>query len=201
MNQDLTEIACVVDRSGSMESIRTDAIGGFNGFLAEQRAEPGEARVTVVLFDDRYEVLHESRPIAEVPPLDERTYVPRNTTALLDAVGRTIDELGARLAATPEPQRPGKVIVAILTDGLENASRRYTRQDVFDRIRHQREKYAWEFVYLGANQDAFAEAERLAIPVADAAVFLASPAGVRDGFAEMSAKVREKRGGPRRPVN
>ncbi len=130
MKKNLTEIAFILDRSGSMSSVAQAAIAGFNSFLHDQQAAPGQARLTVVLFDDEYLVPIQSLPVDEVIPLDHTTYVPRNSTALLSAIGRTIDELGARLANLPETARPGKVIVAILTDGLENASQRETWRSV-----------------------------------------------------------------------
>ena len=171
MNDNLTEIAFILDRSGSMESMVEPAISGFNRLLREQQQEAGSARFTLVLFDDHYEVPFHSVPIAEVVELDTSTFVPRGSTALLDAIGRTIDELGAKLAATPEAERPGQVIVAILTDGMENASHRYTWRDVSKRIRHQTEKYQWKFLFLGANQDALATAAKMSIVNADASNF------------------------------
>jgi uncharacterized protein YegL len=171
MNNNLTEIAFVLDRSGSMQSMVEPAISGFNRLLREQQQEPGGARFTLVLFDDYYEVPFHSVPIAEVVELDTTSYVPRGSTALLDAVGRTIDELGATLAAIPEADRPGQVIVAILTDGEENASRRYTWQDIAKRIHHQSEAYGWKFLFLGANQDAIATAAKMNIHAADSSNF------------------------------
>ena len=177
MNTQLAELAFILDRSGSMERIAGAAIEGFNHFLREQQITPRQARLTLVLFDDEYLVPASSLPVAEVLPLDSTTYVPRNTTALLDAIGRTIDELGQRLAATPEPERPGKVIVAILTDGLENASRHYTWLDIATRIRHQTDVYRWEFLFLGANQDAIATAALLHIAAANATSYQADNIG------------------------
>ncbi len=171
MNDNLTEIAFILDRSGSMESMVEPAISGFNRLLREQQQESGSARFTLVLFDDLYEVPFQSVPIAEVVELDTTTFVPRGSTALLDAIGRTIDELGAKLAATPETERPGQVIIAILTDGMENASQHYTWRDVSKRIRHQTEKYQWKFLFLGANQDALATAAKMSIVSADASNF------------------------------
>jgi uncharacterized protein YegL len=171
MNDNLTEIAFVLDRSGSMQSMVIPAIEGFNRLLREQQQEPGSARFTLVLFDDQYEVPWHSVPIAEVVELDTATYVPRGSTALLDAIGRTIDELGAKLAATPEDLRPGQVIVAILTDGEENASHHFTWREIAKRIHHQTEKYDWKFLFLGANQDAIATAAKMNIHAADAANF------------------------------
>jgi uncharacterized protein YegL len=192
-NPNLTEIVCIIDRSGSMESIRTDAIGGFNAFLAEQQKLPGDAKLTLVLFDHEY-ILHlDGVPLQDVQPLDETTYVPRGTTALLDAIGRTVDDVGKRLGATPEDERPGKVIVVILTDGLENASRDYTHERVRALITHQSEKYSWEFVFLAANQDAIAAAGQIAIQPQNAVAFAATPAGVQGVLQEASARVTESR--------
>ncbi len=139
MNKNLTAIAYILDRSGSMQSMVEPAIAGFNRFLDDQRKAPGHARLTLVLFDDQYEVPCQSLPIEEVTELDTTTYVPRGTTALLDAIGRTIEELGQRLAATPEPERPGQVIVAIFTDGLENASLQFDHHKIARMIAHQRD--------------------------------------------------------------
>ena len=169
MQKDLTEIAFVLDRSGSMVDSAPAAIAGFNEFLAAHQAAPGQARLTLVLFDDEYLVPAASLPVAEVVPLDERTYIPRNTTALLDAIGRTIDELGERLEKLPETDRPGLVIVAVLTDGLENASKRYQWNEVAARIHEQQEKYDWKFLFLAANQDAIETAAKMNIRRRDAA--------------------------------
>lgn len=171
MNDHLTEIAFILDRSGSMESMVESAISGFNQLLRNQQQLPGSARFTLVLFDDQYEVPVQSLPIAEVVELDTTSFVPRGSTALLDAIGRTIDELGAKLAALPEAERPGQVIVAILTDGMENASHRYTWQDISQRIRHQTDTYSWRFLFLGANQDAIATAGRMSIHAMDSSNF------------------------------
>lgn len=187
MNPNLNLIACVLDRSGSMGRIRTDAIGGFNTFLAEQKKLPGQAKLTLVLFDDQYEVPHDSVDIQAVPDLTNATYVPRGSTALLDAVGRTIDNIGARLANTSEHDRPAQVIAAILTDGLENASKEYTRERVATMIKHQQEQYGWQFVFLGANMDAFAEAKALNIPVHNTANFTADAAGTRTAYESISS--------------
>jgi hypothetical protein len=169
MKSDLTEIAFVLDRSGSMSDVAPAAIAGFNEFLLAHQAAPGRARLTLVLFDDEYLVPAASLPISEVVPLNVETYIPRNTTALLDAVGRTIDELGERLSKLPESDRPGAVILAVLTDGLENASTKYKWKDVAARIRHQQDTYHWKFLFLGANQDAIATAAKMSIDRLDAA--------------------------------
>jgi len=193
MNNQLTEIAFVLDRSGSMASIARAAITGFNAFLRDQQAAAGQARLTLVLFDDEYLVPADHLPIDEVVPLNTRTYVPRNGTALLDAIGETIDRIGKRLAATPEADRPGKVMFAILTDGLENMSTRYTAHELSRMIRHQTDVYQWEFLYLGANQDAIATAARLQISAANAATFDASPEDTRFAVGSISTKMRSTR--------
>ena len=193
MRNDLTEVAVVMDRSGSMEEIRQDAMGSFNAFLAGQKSGEGELRLTLVLFNHEMETVYAAVPVATVPPLDEASYVPGGTTALHDAMGRTIDELGARLAATPEAERPGKVTVAILTDGRENASHDYTLRQVRHRVRRQREKYGWQFVFLAAGQDAVLEGGKLAIPAADAISFQATSAGIHEAASELSERVTRRR--------
>ncbi|HMB89333.1 MAG TPA: vWA domain-containing protein [Rhodothermales bacterium] len=193
MRTDLTEIICIIDRSGSMQSIRSDAIGGFNAFLEGQQKHPGEGRLTLALFNHDYERVYENTPLPEVPPLTEDTYVPEGTTALLDAVGRTLVDVGKRLAATPEAERPAQVIVAILTDGLENASTDYTRERIAEMIAHQRTKYAWEFIFLAANQNAFQAAQKLSIDPADAMPFASTKVGVRAAYANLTENVSQRR--------
>ena len=193
MQNDLTEIAYVLDRSGSMQSLVSDAIGGFNSFLSSQQQLAGRANFTLVLFDHEYMVIHKSLDIRQVPELNARTYVPRGQTAMLDAVGRTIDDLGSRLAATPEAQRPAKVIVAIFTDGLENASTDYSHERLAAMIKLQQETYNWEFLFLAANQDAVATAAKIAIPAKQAMNFAASPTGVRQSQEDLATRVSASR--------
>lgn len=188
MKKYYTEIAFVLDRSGSMGVCQHAAIEGFNRFLREQQEVEGIAKLTLILFDDEYEVLTQSLPVHEVTRLDERTYQPRGRTALLDAVGRSIDELGQRLAKIPENDRPGQVIVAILTDGLENASQQFTWKDVSDRIKHQTKVYKWTFLFLGANQDAIATAAQISIGAANAATYMADKVGARSSQSSLSRK-------------
>jgi hypothetical protein len=194
MNDNLSEIICIIDRSGSMESIKSDAIGGFNSFISQQKQEPGEAHVTIVLFDDQYDVIASGVRIEKVAPLNDMTFVPRGSTALFDAIGKTLDDVGARLATVPESERPGAVVVAILTDGQENASRVYSRERIAAMIKHQREVYSWDFIFLAANQDAVASARQISIDAADAVPFAPSAAGTQVAFAEMSVRTAEKRG-------
>lgn len=168
MNGNLTDITLVVDRSGSMHSVREDAEGGINAFVEQQAAETGDALLTLLQFDTEYELVHNGVPVSQVP-----TYqlVPRGGTALLDAVGRGIVETGERLAALPESERPGLVVFVVMTDGHENSSREFTRDRIREMIRHQQEKYAWQFTFLGADQDAFAEGGGLGIKAGGIAGF------------------------------
>ncbi len=192
MDTNLTEIVCIIDRSGSMQSIKADAIGGFNSFVEEQRKVEGEARITVALFNHTYQLLFDSAPLADVA-LDTDNYVPSGTTALLDAVGRTVDDVGKRLSNTAEQERPGLVIVAILTDGMENASRDYNRKRIFDMIEHQRTTYNWQFLFLAANQDAIAAAKSIAINPDNAIAFQATGAGQRMAMKKQSARITKMR--------
>jgi Mg-chelatase subunit ChlD len=168
MRNDLTDVTLVIDRSGSMEAIRSDAEGGVNKFITEQAKQPGECRITLVQFDTEYEFLQQGVNAAECPPYK---LVPRGGTALLDAVGRAINETGARLAAMPEAERPGLVVFVITTDGQENSSKEFTREQVKKMIAHQQDTYKWQFTFLAANAEAFAEASGMGIDAAQAAQF------------------------------
>ena len=163
MNENLCELVVILDRSGSMSTIWSDMIGGLNSFVNEQKKVPGEAKFTLVVFDTEYKMIYGGIDLHRVSYIDGNQFPPRSATALLDAVGHTIDEVGARLANLPEEERPRKVIVTIITDGVENASNKYTRQTIADKIKHQAEVYKWEFQYLGANQDAITVGGKLNI--------------------------------------
>ena len=188
-NAHYSEIAFVLDRSGSMKSCQQAAMEGFNQFLADQQKTDGLAKLTLVLFDDEYLVPISSIPVEEVVSLTDDTYQPRGCTALLDAIGQTIDDLGQRLAALAEQDRPGQVIVAILTDGLENASQRFTWKEIAGKIKHQTDTYKWIFLFLGANQDAIATAANLSIAANNAADYVADAAGSKAGQAAFSRKI------------
>lgn len=158
MNNNLTEILLIIDRSGSMSTTKADAEGGLNTFVEEQKKGVGQANLTLVQFDHDYEVVHAGIPLSEVPPYK---LVPRGSTALFDAIGRAVVETGERLAKMPESERPGLVLVLVVTDGGENASREYTRERVKEMITHQESKFSWKFSFLGSNQDGFAEGQSL----------------------------------------
>lgn len=192
MNPHLTEIAYILDRSGSMESMQEPAVAAFNQFVKSQLDVPGEARLTLVLFDDQYEVPLAVLPIEQVPELTAATYVPRGSTALLDAIGRTIKETSARIDAMPEAERPGKVILTIFTDGYENASREYTAAHISDLIAMHRAK-GWEFLFLAANQDAIATAAAMNIDRCTSGDVKYSRASIRSTGDAMGRKVRASR--------
>jgi hypothetical protein len=160
-NPNLTHIYFLLDRSGSMESIRLDTEGGFDAFIREQQQTPGECRVTLAQFDTEYEEVYRDRPVGEVPPLHLQ---PRGMTALLDSIGRLVGEAGARLAALPEDERPGIVIVGIMTDGHENSSRELSHPQVKAMIERQTKEYGWQFLYLGADQDAIEVGASIGVP-------------------------------------
>lgn len=195
MKTGYTDISIVLDRSGSMESVRSDTIGGFNAFLADQVEAGGAATITLVQFDDVYEVVYSAIPLTDAKRLDNSTFVPRGSTALLDAIGRTIQATGKRLEAMTDDQRPEKVVFVILTDGLENASKEFTAQKVNDMLSHQRDVYKWEFVFLGANQDAITTAANLGIHAANSLTYAANSAGVKHAFRSLSKQLAGYRAG------
>lgn len=155
------DISIVLDRSGSMMSCRDATIEGLNSFINEQRTNTVETVLSVYQFDDVYETVFAGKTIHEVVPFSHETFVPRGSTSLLDAIGKTIDDTGRRLAALPESERPDRVLVVIVTDGGENSSTTYSHADVFAKIRHQESRYAWNFIFLGANQDAISVGSNL----------------------------------------
>lgn len=187
-----TEIIAIIDRSGSMGSIASDAIGGFNTFLKDQQSVPGEGRMSLVLFDHEYQELYFGKPLAAAAPLTSATFVPRGSTALLDAIGRALNDHGARIAKEGWAQ---KVIVCILTDGMENASQEYKADKIKEMVKHA-EAHGWSFVYLAANQDAFATGAMYGINAAHTMAFAANAAGTQSAYASMSATTRSLRAQP-----
>ena len=163
MKTNLTELVFILDRSGSMGGLESDTIGGFNSMLAKQQAEPGECRITTVLFDNQYEVLHDRIDIQAVKAITDKEYYVRGNTALLDAVGTTINKIGGVQKNTTEDYRAEKVLFIITTDGMENASREFDYNKIKSMIEHQKSKYSWEFIFLGANIDAVDVADRFGV--------------------------------------
>jgi len=189
-------IVFVLDRSGSMDVMVKEAIGGFNAFVDDQKKSPGEAVMTLVQFDNEYQVVFRDVPVKDVKPLDDKTYVPRGTTALYDAVGKTITELGVKLAAMPESERPEQVILVILTDGLENASREYQLDQLKGMIANQEQVYSWKFLYLAAGMEAQMTLQNLAIdPNAQVLSFAHDGVSLSKGIASSSCAVRSMRSG------
>jgi Mg-chelatase subunit ChlD len=188
MKSNITDITLVVDRSGSMQERREDAEGGVNAFIQAQAKEPEEALLTLVQFDTEYEILHRGVPIDDVP---DYRLEPRGMTALLDAVGRAINETGIRLEKMKKADRPGLVIFVITTDGLENSSREFTKAQIKEMIEHQQTKYGWHFTFLGANQDAFAEGGAMGMRASAVANFTMDKVGA--AYAMTSQKVSRMR--------
>lgn len=184
-----TEIICITDRSGSMSSIKSDVEGGFNAFIDEQRKLPGEARVTMVEFDDTVSTAYQARQLQEVPAMTLR---PRGSTALLDAIGTTLNTQGARIAGE---KWADLVIVVIITDGQENASREFSGQRIKEMIGHA-ESTGWKFIFLAANQDAFAAGDALGINATHTRGFQASAAGVKSAYAHTTQSVTSLRSAP-----
>ena len=193
MRDNLTELVFILDRSGSMASMKEEAIGGFNAFLEEQQKLEGEANLTLVLFDNEYKKLYDGVDIKKCATLNENTYVPRGTTALLDAIGRTMNDVGQRLASMAETERPSKVLVAVLTDGMENASQDYQKAKINEMITHQTDKYSWQFLFLGANQDAIGEGMSLGISAKHSMTYDFNKIGTKHAFATLSNSVKSYR--------
>lgn len=186
MKKNLTEMAFILDMSGSMYNLTDDTIGGYNSLIEKQKRENGEAYITTVLFDDRYIVVNDHVDIKEVKPLTKREYCPEGMTALLDAIGRTVNSIGKRLSETPEEERPEKVVIAITTDGIENDSKEFTRTQIKEMIEHQQSKYSWVFMFLGANMDAVTEANNLGITSDFVQTYIASAIGTDSVYTTLS---------------
>ena len=189
MNQNLTEIVFILDRSGSMSHLVNDTIGGFNSFVEEQKKQDGEALLTTILFDDQYDVLHSGKDIKTVELLTNKEYFVRGGTALLDAIAKSINEVGARLNNTNEEDRPAKVLFVITTDGEENASKEFTRQQVKEMIEHQQEKYGWSFLFMGANMDAVSTAQSYGISGNNSVTYTASSIGTRSIYTSLNSTI------------
>ena len=189
----MTEIVFILDRSGSMSGLEKDTIGGFNSMLKKQRKEPGEAVVSTVLFDHENQVIHDRVAIADVPELTDEEYFVRGNTALLDAVGGAIHHIGNIHKYARKEDVPEKTLFIITTDGMENASRRYSYDMVKRMIERQKERYGWEFIFLGANIDAAAEAKRFGIDASMAANYHCDPEGTALNYEVISEAITNVR--------
>lgn len=193
MKDNLSYIALVMDMSGSMAAIRDGAIIGFNEFLKGQQADPNPASFKLIMFDDKYEVRQEWVEISKVAPLTWDTFVPRGSTALLDAIGRTIVETGDHLTDMPEAERPGHVIIAILTDGQENASRLYNQDLVVEMMERQKDFYKWQFLFLASDIHTQQSAVALAAGPENNLAFAATNVGTQSAFATTTSNVTRMR--------
>lgn len=203
MKENYTHIAIVLDRTGSMETIRDDTIGGFNAFLSAQKAEPGVATLTLVQFDsqDPYELIHRFKPLAEVPELTRETFVPRASTPLLDAIGRGINDLEKSLADLEESERPSRVVMVIITDGQENASREFRKDQIEKMIRERQEKSAWQFVFLSADLEAIGDALASGLRAAAVMGHDRDSHGTTTAWAALSRHVADYRTGRKEDVS
>ena len=197
MKNNQTEIVFILDRSGSMGGLESDTIGGFNAMLDKQQAEPGTCRITTVLFDGQYEILHDRLDIKAVSPITEREYFVRGSTALLDAIGKTIHKISNAQRQSKPEYRADKVLFIITTDGMENASREYNYDIVKTQIEKQKSKYCWEFVFLGANIDAVTTASRFGIDRRHAQNFHNDSHGIELNYRVMSQAVADFRAAPK----
>jgi uncharacterized protein YegL len=196
MKKGLTELVFILDRSGSMAGLESDTIGGFNSVLTKQKKEDGDANITTVLFDDKYELLHDRYNLLKVSNITEKEYFVRGTTALLDAIGKTIAKIGNLQKYVLEDERAEKVMFVIITDGMENASIEYSYHQIKKMINHQKEKHEWEFIFLGANIDAIEIAGRFGIGEDRAANYHADSEGTMLNYeviSETVSMVRSKR--------
>lgn len=189
MKKGLAELVFILDRSGSMSGLESDTIGGYNAMLEKQKKESGEAVITTVLFDDKYELLHDRINLRGIDPITDKEYFVRGSTALLDAVGKTINKIGNVQKHTTEDERAEHVMFVITTDGMENASREFSYEKVRRMIEHQKSKYGWEFIFLGANIDAVAAAERFGIDKDRAANYNADSEGTLLNYEVISETV------------
>lgn len=193
MKKNLTELVFILDRSGSMYGLEQDTIGGFNSMLTKQKSLDGECRITTALFDHQYTLFHDRIDIQAVSPMSEKDYFVGGSTALLDAIGTTIDKLIRVQRHTAESYRAQKVIFVIITDGEENSSRKYSYDQVKAKIEHEKEAYGWEFIFLGANMDAVKTASQFGIHADRAAEYVPDAVGTTLNFEMMSNAVSEFR--------
>ena len=196
MKENLTELVFILDRSGSMSGLEKDTIGGYNSMLEKQKkTEKGKAYVTTVLFDDKYELLHDGVLLDKMKPITEKEYYVRGSTALLDAVGKTISQVKANQNSLKKNQRAKKILFVIITDGEENASREYTAEKVKKMIQEQKKTEKWEFLFLGANIDAVSTAKEFGIDSSRAVRYNSDSIGTQKNFEVLNEAVQEIRSG------
>lgn len=183
MKKDYTHIVLLLDRSGSMSTIKKDMDGGIKVFLEEQKTQPGECTITAAQFDTEYEIIHSMKPIADVDKIEIK---PRGGTALIDSMVRLINEVGNELSGLDEESRPDKVLFVTITDGEENSSREFNNKDLSDLIAQQEKDFSWNFTYIGANQDAFSSSSKFGGRMDNSLNYEASSDGVKKMFSKLS---------------
>lgn len=191
--ENFTSINVVIDKSGSMSGLAKDTIGSFNTFIKEQKEVPGEAAFTLCSFNHDYTLVHDFVKLDSVPDLDSATYRPSGNTALRDALGATINSVGQKLAAMPEDERPSKVIFLVITDGQENASTKFTQAQIKSMVEHQREVYKWEFIFIGANIDAFHDGQSYGFTGQNSVSYNATKGGTHQLYSSVSSNMRSYR--------
>jgi len=196
MKKNSTELVFILDKSGSMAGSESDTIGGFNSMLEKQKAVEGECRITTVLFDHNYTLLHDRVDIQSVSPMTDKEYCVGGSTALIDAIGLTIAKLVKAQKNATEDSRADKVMFVIITDGMENSSREYSAKSVRRMIEHEKKKYGWEFFFLGANIDSVQTAGRFGIDARHSADYVPDREGARLNFESMSHVACRMRGMP-----
>jgi hypothetical protein len=201
--KDYTHITVILDRTGSMECIRDDIIGGFNAFLEEQQKLPEKATMTLVQFDsqDPYEIICRFSPVSKVPKLDRNVYVPRASTPLLDAIGRGINDLEASLGSVDDGSQPSQVVLAIVTDGQENASREFNRAQIVKMIEEKTKKNDWQFVFLSSDLDAIRDAEAYGIDMQMSLAYVKDPQGTRNAFSVLSKNAADYRNNKKKKMD
>lgn len=193
MKSNFTSINVLIDASGSMARLTADTIGGFNQFLKSQKDVPGEAVLSLWTFSNTREVVHEFKNLTDVPDLNNDTYKITGATALLDSLAQSVDDTGKYLASLSEEDRPSKVIFLIITDGQENASRKFTKEQVKEMVTHQTEKYSWDFIFMGANIDSMAEGNAIGVAQNNTMNYAATPAGTKSLYSNIGESMSRYR--------
>ena len=193
MKKNLSEIVFILDESGSMGIQIHDVIGGFNTFITQQKEVPGEAIFSLVTFSNDTRVIHDRIDLNKIPDLTTSAYVPGGSTALLDCIGNTINRIGSTLRETKEELRPENIIFVIMTDGEENASKEFNLSKISDMIKHQTDKYSWQFIYMGANQDSFSVAGNMSFSSNNINNYEFNSRGITKAYTTLSADVTNYR--------
>lgn len=191
--ENFTSINVIIDASGSMQHLQFDTIGSFNTFLDEQKAFPGEAALSLCSFNTSTNLIHDFVKLGGVPSLDAKTYAPSGGTALLDAIGSTIESVGTKLAAMDESERPSKVLFLVITDGHENSSRSFSPEKIKEMVQHQKDVYSWEFVFMGANIDAITAGQNLGVSTRNTLNYVPTAAGTADLYRTISSNTTRYR--------